>query len=86
MSNKTSITTEQHNGAEASLPHGLTGFGQLPDEAHVDVKIVCGIIGIAEPTAWTWLRNGRLPKPRKFGRATRWNVGELRKFVAGGAQ
>lgn len=76
---------DQSKADQSALPKNLIEFGQLPDEAHVDVKVVCGLFGIKEPTVWGWLRAGRLPKPRKFGRATRWQVGDLRKFSASGA-
>lgn len=56
----------------------LTNFDQLPDAAHVDVHVVAGLFGCKVPTIWARLRKDELPKPRKFGAHTRWNVGELR--------
>jgi predicted DNA-binding transcriptional regulator AlpA len=56
----------------------LTNFDQLPDAAHVDVHVVAGLFGCKVPTIWARLRRNELPKPRKFGSHTRWNVGELR--------
>lgn len=69
----------------SALPKNLIEFDQLPNDAHVDIKVVCGLFGIAEPTAWNWLRTGRLPESKKFGRATRWRVGDIRHALAVGA-
>lgn len=56
----------------------LFKFDELPDAAHVDVHVVAGLFGCKVPTIWARLRRDQLPKPRKFGAHTRWNVGELR--------
>lgn len=56
----------------------LAEFDQLPNAAHVDVHVVAGLFGCRVATVWARLRKDELPKPRKFGSHTRWNVGELR--------
>ncbi|MBS1208775.1 MAG: transcriptional regulator [Proteobacteria bacterium] len=64
----------------------LTDFDQLPNAAHVDVHVVAGLFGCKVPTIWARLRKGELPKPRKFGSHTRWNVGELRTALHNSTQ
>ncbi len=56
----------------------LIKFDELPDSAHVDVNVVAGLFGCKVPTIWSRLRKNQLPKPKKFGAHTRWNVGQLR--------
>ena len=56
----------------------LATFDELPNAAHVDVSVVAALFGCKTPTIWARLRQNELPKPKKFGSHTRWNVGELR--------
>jgi predicted DNA-binding transcriptional regulator AlpA len=64
--------------ASAPLPKALTSFDDLPDSAHVGDRVVCGLYGCSRATAWRRVAAGLIPAPKKFGRSTRWNVGELR--------
>lgn len=61
----------------------LIGFDDLPTAAHVDVRVVAGLFGCKVPTIWARLRKNELPKPKKFGSHTRWNVGQLRQALKG---
>ncbi len=56
----------------------LATFDELPNAAHVDVSVVEALFGCKTPTILARLRRNELPKPKKFGSHTRWNVGELR--------
>jgi predicted DNA-binding transcriptional regulator AlpA len=70
----------------ALLPEALQHFDALPDSANVRQPVVQALFAISAPTVWRWVKAGRLPKPRKHGqRVTTWNVGELRKCLAGAA-
>lgn len=60
----------------------LAAFNDLPDEAHVDVRIVAALHGVGVQTVWRRVRDGSIAKPRKFGASSRWNVGELRAALA----
>ncbi len=64
----------------------LKDFDKLPDVAAVDVRTVAALYGCAVSTVWELSRRGALPKPRKFGGSTRWNVGELRAALLGTAK
>ncbi|MDE2368513.1 MAG: AlpA family phage regulatory protein [Burkholderiales bacterium] len=75
----------------ASVPatdaHALVQFDTLPDAAHVRLPIVCALYAISAPTAWRWVKAGRLPAPIKLGpNTTGWNVGALRRSFAPAAQ
>ena len=61
----------------------LAGFDELPNAAHVDVRVVAALKGISVPSVWRWSREGKLPQPvRMTAGTTRWNVGALRKVAA----
>lgn len=61
----------------------LTNFDSLPNAAGVDVHTVAALCGCTVSTVWERSRRNALPKPRKIGGSTRWNVGELRKVLQG---
>ena len=60
-----------------------TSFDDLPDSAFVALDVVTTVTGVSKATVWRMVQRGALPVPRKISlRATRWNVGELRAFLA----
>lgn len=65
----------------ASTPDNIIKFDDLPNSAHVDVRTVAILFSAGISTVWARAARGDLPKPKKFGRATRWNVGELRAVL-----
>jgi predicted DNA-binding transcriptional regulator AlpA len=67
------------------LSHDLKNFDDLPNAAFVDVNVVAALFGCRPPTVWLRVRKKELPTPRKFSMHTRWNVGELRAVLKGGA-
>lgn len=70
-----------------AIPLALQNFDSLPDAAFVRVTVVSGLLGHCADTTWRRARNDpTFPKPRKLGpQHTAWNVGELRRFLSGGA-
>jgi predicted DNA-binding transcriptional regulator AlpA len=64
--------------ATQSFSSALADFDHLPNSAHVRVAIVAAIRGCSVPTVWRHASQGILPKPKKLGGVTAWNVGELR--------
>ena len=46
---------------------------------------VAKLLGISTRHLWSLNSSGRLPKPIRFGRAVRWNLEELRAWLAAGA-
>lgn len=76
-------SNHQSKGAQA-IPQALAEFDRLPDSANVDIHVVAGILSCGHSTIWARLKHNDplIPKPRKFGRSTRFNVGELRAALA----
>jgi predicted DNA-binding transcriptional regulator AlpA len=46
---------------------------------------VTRLLGISTRHLWSLNSSGRLPRPIRFGRATRWRANELRDWLAAGA-
>ncbi|TRZ56533.1 MAG: transcriptional regulator [Rhodocyclaceae bacterium] len=68
----------------ASVPFAAKHFADLPNDAYVDVKVLMVLYGRCRASVWNDSALGRIPKPRKFSPGcTRWNVGEIRKSLAG---
>ena len=67
-----------------NIPHELQHFDQLPDSAHVRLPVVKGLCGCSGSTIWRGVRKGTFPAPKKLSEGiTGWNVGELRRALAG---
>jgi len=73
------LTTK--NG-EFVVPDALTHFDKLPDSAYVGQPVVEGLHACSPATVWRRVKQGAIPAPKKFGRRTVWNVGELRQALA----
>ncbi|WP_250478689.1 MULTISPECIES: transcriptional regulator [unclassified Caballeronia] len=56
-------------------------FDRLPNAAGVSDVVVAALCCCHVATVWDRSNNGKLPKPVKIGGSTRWNVGELRKYL-----
>ena len=64
-----SITTQPNETARMAVP----------------ATEVAAILGISVRHVWALLSQRRLPKPIRLGRAVRWNVDEIRAWLAAGA-
>ena len=63
----------------------VQSFDTLPDAAHVRLPVVATLYAISHSNVWSWVKDGRIPQPRKLGpQTTVWNVGELRRALASG--
>lgn len=60
----------------------LQDFASLPDDAQISVKKVAVLLDAGVSTIWARVKRDEFPRPRKFGRSTRWNVGEIRRHLA----
>lgn len=63
----------------------LRGFGELPDEALIDVRTFGAVIDVSETTAWATLARDK-GAPRAIpltARCTRLRVGDVRAYIAG---
>jgi len=65
----------------------VSHFDQLPDSAMVTIKTLCAVSDLAESTAWRRCKlEADFPKPIRLGaKCTRFNVGDVRRFLAGAA-
>ena len=64
----------------------LTHFDELPDSAHVRQPVVLALFACSAATLWRRVKDGGIPPPRRFPpRSNAWNVGELRRALAGKA-
>ncbi len=67
-----------------AIPQAIINFDSLPDAARVDIRVVTTVAGRSPASIWRDVAAGRMPAPVKVGpRATRWIVGELRRYLAG---
>jgi excisionase family DNA binding protein len=42
---------------------------------------VAAMLGVSERTLWRLLSAGKVPKPVRFGRNTRWRVAEVKEWI-----
>jgi prophage regulatory protein len=57
----------------------------VPERLALTAYDVAKLLGISTRHLWSLNSSGRLPKPVRFGRAVRWNLEELRAWLAAGA-
>ena len=77
-------STASQSATSPELPHALRHFDQLPDAAHVRQPVVKALFGCSDATVWRRVGDGKLPRPHKLSPGvTAWNVGELRRAIAG---
>jgi len=65
------------------IPTALKNFDSFPDSAHVRLPVVCAWTGLAPATVYRRIAEGKLPQPKHIGggRASSWQVGELRRSI-----
>ncbi|WP_277750669.1 helix-turn-helix domain-containing protein [Hydrogenophaga sp. NH-16] len=57
---------------------------RLPE--YLSVARVSAMLGVGRSTLYSWLSQGRFPAPVKLGRATRWCLSDLEKWLEEKAQ
>jgi excisionase family DNA binding protein len=45
---------------------------------------VAAMLGISERTLWRLLSAGKVPKPVRFGRSTRWRLADVNEWIEEG--
>ncbi len=45
---------------------------------------VAAMLGVSERTLWRLLSAGKVPKPVRFGRNTRWREAEVKEWIESG--
>lgn len=75
--------SESDKTKDKPIPPGLSDFDKLPGTANVRLPVVCALLGVSAPTVYRWVREGRIPAPRKIGpRVSGWRVSDLRALLA----
>jgi predicted DNA-binding transcriptional regulator AlpA len=57
-------------------------FPTLPDEALINLRVVCALLGRSPASIWRDIEMKRFSAPVKVGHSTRWRVGEIREYLA----
>jgi predicted DNA-binding transcriptional regulator AlpA len=64
----------------------ITVFDDLPNGALIDVSEISALACRSRASIWRDVHDGRLSQPHKVGpNATRWYVGDVRRYLKGGA-
>ena len=56
---------------------GITGQDRL-----IDLKVLTGLLGVCSRTIHRLVASGELPPPAKVGRASRWFVSDVDRYMA----
>ena len=68
-----------------SVVERVTVFDDLPDGALTDISEIGALACRSRASIWRDVHEGRLSQPHKVGpNATRWFVGDVRKYLQGG--
>ena len=62
-----------------------TSHSDSTERLALPAEEVARLLGISTRHLWSLNSSGRLPRPIRFGRAVRWNLEELRAWLAAGA-
>ena len=57
-------------------------LADLPDESLVDIETVTRLIAMRRTWLYDEVRAGRFPAPLKIGTASRWRLGDVRRWLA----
>jgi hypothetical protein len=78
-------STPKPSKADERLAKKLKQFPFLPDDAFVDIKLVCAVFDRSPSSIPRDVKAGRLAPPIKIGpNAKRWTVGAVRQRLKGG--
>ena len=67
------------------MPGMNTDHADSTDCLALPAVAVAKLLNISERHLWALHSSGRIPRPIRLGRACRWNVNELRAWLAAGA-
>lgn len=68
------------------VKRSLEIFPSLPDDALIEIRPVCALLGRSSASIWRDVANGRLAQPVRVGsRSTRWRAGDVRAAMKGQA-
>lgn len=47
----------------------------------LDARTVAGLLSVSPRTVWSWSASGRMPRPVRVGRVTRWKRSEVERWI-----
>ena len=65
------------------MPPRIEILESLPDDAQVSVSETCLLLHRSRQSLYRDIAAGHIPKPRKFGRSTRFRLGDIRALCRG---
>ena len=51
------------------------------NDRYITIHEIIDMLNICRTSIYTWSKNGYFPKPRKFGRASRWSLKEIEDWA-----
>lgn len=79
LAHSTPIDISLDHSAEKQCSASIKKFSDLPDCAYVRLPEVMALFACSRATVWRWVRDHRIPAPKKLGaRISAWQVGELK--------
>jgi predicted DNA-binding transcriptional regulator AlpA len=60
----------------------MNAITELPDDALIDLEAVTGLVSMRRTWIYDEIRAGRFPAPVKLGTASRWRLGEVRRWLS----
>ena len=60
----------------------MNGKTELPDDALIDMERVIDLVAMRRTWIYDEIRAGRFPAPVKLGTASRWRLGEVRRWLS----
>lgn len=77
-SNATPSQSKYSNKAYTPIQLAAAHFDVMPDNGYVRAPVVRALFGISNATMYRWILAMRIPAPKKIGRTSVFQVGQLR--------
>lgn len=71
---------------ERALLRRIKTFDSLPDGSTLGLREVLLIVGVSRASLYRKMSEGTFPRPAHAYNGNRWRVGDVRRFLAGGAR
>lgn len=74
----------RNNNLQKRLKQQLELLDSMPDDAAIDIHVLCALKSRSPASVWRDVKAGRLAPPFKAGpRSTRWRLGDVRAPIVG---
>lgn len=76
---QTAAQIQHAQNRQARLKQQLELIDSMPDDAAIDIHVLCVLKGRSPASVWRDVKADRIAKPFKAGpRSTRWRLGDIR--------